>query len=387
MPQPLQTDPTRRGPSPLDRVNKPWPPRNDRLADDTRPDRGPTAGAPEPAMPTTMDKPIQDVIPDVPSPGNGLGLKTQQTRSDTPPEQAPEAAPTGKGLAPGADRTVSGQLQTLLGAESPYIERARTRAKQYANRRGVMNSSIAAGAGEAAAIDAALPIASQDADTASREFMQGKEHRVQQLMQEKGLTHDEAQREADREQSTQSQERDLRVQQLMQERGLTHDEAQREADREHATKTQATGLRVQQLMQERGLTHDEAQSIADREHATQTQERDLRVQQLMQTRGLTHDEAQREADREQAQELQTQEIGSREYMQDRDLRVQQLMQDRGLDHEAAQREADREHATDLQREDLYVRQLMQGKEIDSREFMQNPRPAGSATHAGSWPVA
>ena len=68
--------------------------------------------------------------------------------------------------------TVAGQMDTLLNAESPYLTRARTRAAQTANSRGLLNSSIAAGAGEAAAIDASLPIASQDASiygTASRD--------------------------------------------------------------------------------------------------------------------------------------------------------------------------------------------------------------------------
>ena len=64
---------------------------------------------------------------------------------------------------------VSGRLQGLLSNRSPYIERARTRAKQTANRRGLMNSSIAAGAGEAAAIDSALPIAQGDAAIAAGE--------------------------------------------------------------------------------------------------------------------------------------------------------------------------------------------------------------------------
>lgn len=59
--------------------------------------------------------------------------------------------------------TVAGQLNTLLSSGSPYIERARYSAAETANSRGLLNSSMAAGAGEAAAIDAALPIASQDA--------------------------------------------------------------------------------------------------------------------------------------------------------------------------------------------------------------------------------
>ena len=60
--------------------------------------------------------------------------------------------------------TVSGQMETLLAKESPYITRARTSAAQYANSRGLLNSSIGAEAGESAAIGAALPIASQDAN-------------------------------------------------------------------------------------------------------------------------------------------------------------------------------------------------------------------------------
>lgn len=61
--------------------------------------------------------------------------------------------------------TVSGQLTTLLDKNSPYIQQARNMAARQANSRGLINSSIAAGAGEEAAINAALPIAQQDATT------------------------------------------------------------------------------------------------------------------------------------------------------------------------------------------------------------------------------
>ena len=68
--------------------------------------------------------------------------------------------------------TVAGQLNSLLTSGSPYLERAKAGARETANSRGLLNSSIAAGAGEAAAIDAALPIATADANaygTAARE--------------------------------------------------------------------------------------------------------------------------------------------------------------------------------------------------------------------------
>lgn len=61
------------------------------------------------------------------------------------------------------DATVEGRLSGLLSQNNPYIDRARTEAAQLANRRGMLNTSMAAGAAEGAAIDRALPIAQQDA--------------------------------------------------------------------------------------------------------------------------------------------------------------------------------------------------------------------------------
>jgi len=46
----------------------------------------------------------------------------------------------------------------LLSQDSPYMERARTSGKQYANERGMLNTTMGAQAAEAAAIDAAMPI-------------------------------------------------------------------------------------------------------------------------------------------------------------------------------------------------------------------------------------
>ena len=61
--------------------------------------------------------------------------------------------------------TVAGQLENLTADNSTYIRQAQTDAKQSANDRGLINSSIAAGAGTEAAIRSALPIAQQDATT------------------------------------------------------------------------------------------------------------------------------------------------------------------------------------------------------------------------------
>ncbi len=72
--------------------------------------------------------------------------------------------PTLRGINVDTD-TVQGQITGLLDSDSRYIERARARGIGVANSRGLLNSSMAAGASEASAIDAALPIAQQDAST------------------------------------------------------------------------------------------------------------------------------------------------------------------------------------------------------------------------------
>ena len=61
------------------------------------------------------------------------------------------------------DDSVVTKLNGLLASDSTYIKQARSAGQRTAARRGLQNSSIAAGASEASAIAAAAPLASQDA--------------------------------------------------------------------------------------------------------------------------------------------------------------------------------------------------------------------------------
>jgi len=78
------------------------------------------------------------------------------------PETATDAA--GKWTVD-ANQTVAGNVDQIVAADSPLMQRAATRADQTMNKRGLVNSSMAVGAGQAAVMDAALPIAQQDAQT------------------------------------------------------------------------------------------------------------------------------------------------------------------------------------------------------------------------------
>lgn len=67
-----------------------------------------------------------------------------------------------------AKSTVAGQLSSLLSQDSPYIKQAENKAKEQSASRGLLNSTLAAQAGRTAAIESALPIAQQDAETYSK---------------------------------------------------------------------------------------------------------------------------------------------------------------------------------------------------------------------------
>ena len=66
----------------------------------------------------------------------------------------------------GANETVQGQLKGILeNSNSPLMQQAQTMGNSYSNKRGMLNSSIGASAAEGAMINAATPIAQQDAST------------------------------------------------------------------------------------------------------------------------------------------------------------------------------------------------------------------------------
>lgn len=63
----------------------------------------------------------------------------------------------------GNNQTVQGQLQGILASNSPLLQQARTSALQQMNQRGLLNSSMAIGAGYDAMVKNALPVAQADA--------------------------------------------------------------------------------------------------------------------------------------------------------------------------------------------------------------------------------
>lgn len=79
---------------------------------------------------------------------------------------------------PEGDALVENRMTGLLDQGSRYIENARQRGTELAQSRGLLNSSISAGASERAAIEGALPIASQDAASIQAAGMEGYKGKI-----------------------------------------------------------------------------------------------------------------------------------------------------------------------------------------------------------------
>jgi len=87
----------------------------------------------------------------------------------TPAQATPSAAASKSyepsGVAVLDQDTVQGQLDQVLAKDSKLLQRADVRSRQQMAGSGLINSTMALQAGQAAVIDAALPIAQQDAQT------------------------------------------------------------------------------------------------------------------------------------------------------------------------------------------------------------------------------
>lgn len=82
---------------------------------------------------------------------------------------------------------VQNQMQGLMNRGGAYMRNAAQRGLETANRRGLLNSSIASGAAERSSLEAAMPIAQADAATYGRAQTENMDALNRGLMQERDI--------------------------------------------------------------------------------------------------------------------------------------------------------------------------------------------------------
>ncbi|MCK5018999.1 MAG: hypothetical protein KAS32_18205 [Candidatus Peribacteraceae bacterium] len=117
-----------------------------------------------------------------------LGTTTETTETPSATVISPEAK-------------VSNQLTSLLSSGSPLLALSESKAKEQANRLGLLSSSMAVGAGRRAVIETATPIAAADAATfATRDLAQQRADidKTLDIQQQEGRTALEEQQQSGR---------------------------------------------------------------------------------------------------------------------------------------------------------------------------------------------
>jgi hypothetical protein len=93
---------------------------------------------------------------------------------------------------------VENRIANMMRSGNPLLEQALTRAKQIANERGTLNSSMTAQAGTEAMLNASREIASQDANTLKDAALTKYQAEVQMIMQDKSLSAQQRENELNR---------------------------------------------------------------------------------------------------------------------------------------------------------------------------------------------
>jgi hypothetical protein len=219
--------------------------------------------------------------------GNTVAQYTPETRSVDPKTQ-----------------TSAGQVESMLANDSPLLQRARTIAKQGMAQRGLVNSSMAQGAGAAAMIDRVTPLAQQDANTynaVASENMAAKNNagtfnagqQNQFGIQKNAQDFSKTEREASQQFSTGEREATQKF-----------STGERVASQGFTAEESALSRAQQAWIQENQQKFTSAQAELDRAQQTAMTDKSIKAQSDLQTAQQNFNKAQAELDRSQQTKLQ-----------------------------------------------------------------------------------
>lgn len=204
----------------------------------------------------------------LPQPGTGMTYAPETRQVNQPTE------------------TVQGQVNSILAKDSPLMQRARTLATQGMAQRGLVNSSMNQGAGVAAMIDRATPIAAQDASTYSNvaqenmnarnrstEFNAGQLNQFAQQQSQQTFAGSQAQLDRNQQTSLQANQQTFQGSQAQLDRAQQTSLQTSQQDFAAAQQTIQNNFNMQlQKLQESGMDFRQAKDIASREAMQQLEQ-------------------------------------------------------------------------------------------------------------------
>jgi hypothetical protein len=316
----------------------------------------PTATTPAPAAPATpapaappAPAPAAPVAPPPAPPQNGLG---------TAPTEPQPGDPTYTGYEDSTEVLVN----EMASQDSLLMQQAATSGLQTANDRGMINSSMSAGAAQAATLDYIVPIASQDASQNFTKNMSGLEtqqelvlaefdRETQAMLQKTQIMADAMQAELDRELALEQQasEQGFEAEQL--ETQLAFEAAQTESQQAFEASQAAAQQAFEQelLASDQAFSQQMAEFEAEQAAAAQAFEASLQDDAQDYEQQMAEFAAQQEAEQRAFEQALIED--SQQFEQEMaEFEAQQLEEQRAF--EAQQAELDRQIQTALAEMDL-----------------------------------
>jgi len=267
---------------------------------------------------------------------------------------------------PGSEATVQGQLTSVLDKGGPLMDRATTKAMQAMNGKGLLNSSIAVGAGQTALYDAAMPIAQQDAKTFADAGQANAELGTRVNLANAGFTNDASKFGADAANQALTQQRTAGIQgeQTAQER--QQQTMLQTTDLAAQAQRQAADIKAQADQQGRQLTAQEQAQLRDLQSQAAMQQAGFQQQTALQTQDLAHQAEAQRADLASRYDLAQLDVASRERLQAADALNQQKLQAANAELQRGLQATDNAVKQSMQAYDGALKQAMQGLDNQSK---------------------
>ena len=183
--------------------------------------------------------------------------------------------------------TTSERTHAIIGRDSPLMRQAATRGRQYAHQRGLLNSSLAAGAAQGAVLDRSIDLARSDVDAEFKSFYAG--------LDKAKFESDISYRNKALDQERQLHERRITLDERVAESAIGIEEERLTFDRERFNADE--GYRDRVLAQENELATTRLDFDRDRFRSDEDYRRDVLAQEHeLATERLTFDKARFESD-------------------------------------------------------------------------------------------